>query len=169
MHIWINKTFCFLILGVIIFMTGRFLDRTLMVSCQTSYGLWLSSPMCMVSYLYFGVLELNCIMVHNINLWKYLLLLFLKFFFGKCTHIYTCCPLHYVLLWKLSFLHFLQGSRPKLLNWSHPCIHWQLNWIAIPVGSSKFWFQSSYSKYISFFSHTYLFLFPVLFITFFLY
>ena len=93
---------------------------------------------------------------------------FLKFF-GKCTHIYTCCPLHYVLLWKLSFLHFLQGSRPKLLNWSHPCIHWQLDWIAIPVGSSKFWFQSSYSKYISFFSHTYLFLFPVLFITFFLY
>ena len=80
MHIWIIRTFCFMILGVIIFMTGRFLDQTLMVSCQTSYGLWLSSPMCMVSYLYFGVLELNCIMVHNINLWKYLLLLFLKFF-----------------------------------------------------------------------------------------
>lgn len=158
MHIWIIKTFCLLILGVWIFMTGRFMNWMLLVYCQTSYGLWLSSPICMVSYFYFGVLEMNCIMVHNINLLKYLLLLF----FGK--YIYVC-PALYVLLWKLGFLYFLQGSAPKFLNWSHPCIHWQPNWLAIPVGSSKLWYQSSYSKYISIFSHTYLFLFMLLFIT----
>ena len=61
LNIWIITTFCFIIVGFWIFLTGRFMNWTLLVYCQTSYGLWLSSPICTVFYLYIGVIELNCI------------------------------------------------------------------------------------------------------------
>ena len=155
LNIWIITTFCFIIVGFWIFLTGRFMNWTLLVYCQTSYGLWLSSPICTVFYLYIGVIELNCItsylLVYKLSqnygaqnqpIEKLLHLLFL----GKCGYICVTLDIFYFSLWgALRFLYFLQGFAPKLLNWSHPCIHWQPNWLKIPVGSSKLWFECSYS------------------------
>lgn len=136
------------------------MNWTLLVYYQMSYGLWLSSPICMVSYLYIGVLELKCtigyFLVNRLNwnnvaqyqhleVWATVyFFLFWKMLIIMCS---MCFPWHYSLLGKLSFLYFLQGFAPKLLDWSHLCIHWQPNWLAIPVSSSKLWFGSWIHSY----------------------
>lgn len=100
----------------------------------------LSWTVLLVIYLYISWVK---IMVHRINLLKNLLHLL---FLGKCGYICVTLDIFYFSLWgELRFLYFLQGFAPKLLNWSHPCIHWQPNWLKIPVGSSKLWFECSYS------------------------